>query len=62
MKYNSIYDMPYNVSPKSERAWETFVRATLESNPEKAFNAYHQYNLAREEKLKQQVRQEEFSM
>ena len=43
MKYNSIYEMPYNVCPKSERAWNAFISATLSSNPMKAISAYHAY-------------------
>lgn len=53
MKYNSIYEMPYDVCPKSKRAWEAFVSATLLSNPMKAFSAYHAYVQARTEKLNQ---------
>ncbi len=54
MKYNSIYDMPYNITPRSERAWGAFVDKTLEGKPIKAFYAYHDYNLAKQEKLMQQ--------
>ena len=53
MKYNSIYEMPYNVCPKSERARNAFISATLSSNPMKAISAYHAYVQARTEKLNQ---------
>lgn len=53
MKYNSIYEMPYNVCPKSERAWNAFISATLSSNPKEAIVAYHTYTQAKAEKLNQ---------
>lgn len=64
MKYNSIYEMPYDVCPKSERAWNAFVLATLSSKPMKAFSAYHAYVQARNEKLNQiqAYSSEDFSM
>lgn len=64
MKFNSIYEMPYNVCPKSEKAWNTFVAATLASNPMKAISAYHAYVQAKTEIIsqKQANRIDEFSM
>lgn len=63
MEYKSVDQMPFNVCPKSEWAWNNFIDATLSGNAYSAIQSYHEYRLAKEKVLKtQNLKQEDFSM
>lgn len=61
--FKSVDEMPYNVCPKSEQAWESFVDATMNGDSYGAINAYHDYREAKAIALKKlKSKEEEYSM